>query len=166
MLFLFILMSPRIVAGPLRDQHPWRGALPGGEPGSLQGRPCPSHRQSSSQVGAQRAPCVSSALSFLVGSSHRRKSAACPKFDVVWLYRSPIPVGRRGVISSFKWFLPVFATRRGREGEGQHPVGMRGTARISKELRYLQFPVQIFYTMGLMMLDRITVRRFEEANVF
>jgi hypothetical protein len=33
---------------------------------------------------------------------HRRKSAACPKFDMVWLYGSPIPVGRRGVISSFK----------------------------------------------------------------
>jgi hypothetical protein len=30
------------------------------------------------------------------GSLHRRKSAACPKFDMVWLYRSPIPVGRRG----------------------------------------------------------------------
>jgi hypothetical protein len=25
--------------------------------------------------------------------------AAFPKFDMVWLYRSPIPVGRRGVIS-------------------------------------------------------------------
>jgi hypothetical protein len=32
-----------------------------------------------------------------------------------WLYRSPIPVGRRGVISSLKWFLPAFATCRGRE---------------------------------------------------
>jgi hypothetical protein len=32
------------------------------------------------------------------GSSQRRKSAACPKFDMVWLYRSPIPVGRRWVI--------------------------------------------------------------------
>ncbi len=41
------------------------------------------------------------------GSSHRRKSAACPKFDMVWLYRSPLPVGRRGVISPFKWFLPA-----------------------------------------------------------
>ncbi len=51
------------------------------------------------------------------GSSHQRKSALCPKFDIVWLYRSPIPVRRRGVISSFKWFLPAFATRRGR-GEG------------------------------------------------
>ncbi len=36
---------------------------------------------------------------------------------MVWLNLPPIAVGRRGVISSFKWFLPVFATRRGR-GEG------------------------------------------------
>ncbi len=37
------------------------------------------------------------------GSSHRRKSAAaCPKFDMVWQYRSPIPVGRREVISSIR----------------------------------------------------------------
>jgi hypothetical protein len=31
---------------------------------------------------------VSSALSFQAGSLHRRKSAACPKFDMVWLNRS------------------------------------------------------------------------------
>jgi hypothetical protein len=31
-----------------------------------------------------------------------------PKFDMVWLYRSPIPVEGRGVISSFKLFLPAF----------------------------------------------------------
>ncbi len=37
---------------------------------------------------------------------------------MVWLNRSPIPVGRRGVISSFKWFLPAFP----REGGGRHPV--------------------------------------------
>jgi hypothetical protein len=29
--------------------------------------------------------------------------------DSVWLYRSPIPVGRRGVLYLFKWFLPAFA---------------------------------------------------------
>ncbi len=46
-------------------------------------------------------PRVSSALSFIGGSTHRRKSAACPKFDLVWLNLSPIPVGRRRV-SSFK----------------------------------------------------------------
>jgi hypothetical protein len=42
------------------------------------------------------------------GSSHRRKSAACPKFDMVWQYRSPIPVGRRrGIISSSNdFYLP------------------------------------------------------------
>ncbi len=43
----------------------------------------------------QRVPWVRSALSFKGGSSHRRKSAACPKFDMVWLYRSPITVGSR-----------------------------------------------------------------------
>ncbi len=36
---------------------------------------------------------------------------------MIWLHRSPIPVGRKGVISSFKLFLPSFATRKGR-GEG------------------------------------------------
>jgi hypothetical protein len=29
------------------------------------------------------------------------KSAACLKFDMVWLYRSPISVGTSGVLSSF-----------------------------------------------------------------
>ncbi len=52
------------------------------------------------------------------GSSHRRKSAACSKFDMVWLYCLLIPVGRRGVISSFKLFLPTFDTRYGRGGVG------------------------------------------------
>jgi hypothetical protein len=37
----------------------------------------------------------------LKGSSHRRKSATCPTFVMVCLNRWPIPVGRRGVISSF-----------------------------------------------------------------
>jgi len=37
---------------------------------------------------------------------------------MVWLNLSPIPVGRRGVISSLKWFLPVFATHGGRGGIG------------------------------------------------
>ncbi len=32
---------------------------------------------------------------------------------MIWLYRSPIPVRRKRVISSFKWFLPAYATRRG-----------------------------------------------------
>jgi hypothetical protein len=60
---------------------------------------------------------------FYGGSSYRRKSAGCPKFDMVWLHRSPIPVRRRGVISSFKLFLLAFATRKGGgRGGGRHPV--------------------------------------------
>jgi hypothetical protein len=52
---------------------------------------------------SRAAPRVSSALSFIRGSSHRRKSAVCSKFDMVWLNLSPIPLGRRrGVISSFE----------------------------------------------------------------
>jgi hypothetical protein len=35
---------------------------------------------------------------------------------MVYPYCSPILVGRRGVISSFKLFLPDFATRKGRGG--------------------------------------------------
>ncbi len=60
------------------------------------------------------------------GSSHRRKSAACPKYDMVWLHRSPIPVGRKGVISSFKLFLTAFprVEERGMSG-GRHPVERR-----------------------------------------
>jgi hypothetical protein len=42
--------------------------------------------------------------------------------ELVWLNLSPIPVGRRGVISSLKWFLPFFATRRG--GGSRRPVGL------------------------------------------
>jgi hypothetical protein len=62
------------------------------------------------------------ALSFLGGVSHRNKSATCTKFDMVWLYRSPIPVGRRGVISSFKLFLTAFP--RVERGEGSAPCGL------------------------------------------
>jgi hypothetical protein len=43
-------------------------------------------------------PRVCSALSFIEGVH----IGACPKFDMVWLNLLPIPVGRRGVISSFK----------------------------------------------------------------
>jgi len=51
----------------------------------------------------------------------RRKSAACPKFDMIWLYLSPIPVGRRGAICAFKWFLPAFATsEEGGRGSAPH----------------------------------------------
>ncbi len=56
-------------------------------------------------------------------SSHRRKGAARPTIDMVWLYRSLTPVGRRGVFYLFKRFLP--ASRRLEEGgEESAPYGM------------------------------------------
>ena len=44
---------------------------------------------------------------------------------MVWLNLSPIPVGRRGIIYSFIWFLLVFATRRGGGGRSRRPVSQR-----------------------------------------
>jgi hypothetical protein len=43
---------------------------------------------------------------------------------MVRLYRSPISVGRRGVFTCSKLFLPAFVALRAREswGRGQHPV--------------------------------------------
>jgi hypothetical protein len=68
--------------------------------------------------------------SFRLGGSHWSRSAKC----MVWLYRSHIPVGRRGAISSFKCFLRVFATRRGRGG-GRHPVMH---AQLHTHITYMQ----------------------------
>jgi hypothetical protein len=48
---------------------------------------------------------VSLALSITGWSSHRHKSAAWHKPNMVWLYCSPIPAGRRGIFS----FIPAFA---------------------------------------------------------
>jgi hypothetical protein len=47
------------------------------------------------------------------GSLYRHKSAVWHKFDMVWLYLSPIAVERRVVFYSFKRFLPAFAVLRG-----------------------------------------------------
>jgi hypothetical protein len=43
------------------------------------------------------------------------EQACCPKFDMVWVwqYLSPISVGRKGIISSLKWFLPCLLSLRG-----------------------------------------------------
>ena len=64
---------------------------------------------------------VSLVLSF-IGGVHIGATALCPKFDMVLLYRSPIPVGRKGVISSFKLFLPAFP--RIERGRGSAPCGL------------------------------------------
>jgi len=56
------------------------------------------------------------------GCSHRRKSAACPTFDMVLQYRSPIPVGRRGHFLVQMIFTYTIATCRGRGGGDRHTV--------------------------------------------
>ncbi len=49
-------------------------------------------------------------------TSHERKSAACPKFDMAILLA--YPSGEEGGYFSFKLFLPADATWRGRGGVG------------------------------------------------
>ncbi len=49
---------------------------------------------------------------------------ALPDFDMVWLYLSPIPVGRRGVFSSIILFLPAITSCRGKGG-GVHTLWFR-----------------------------------------
>jgi hypothetical protein len=73
---------------------------------------------------------------------------------MVRLNLSPIPVGRRGVISSFKLFLPVFATRRGR-GEGVGALwgqpGFTYTSPLSFydwPKFYLYPPIAVQYPLG------------------
>jgi hypothetical protein len=56
----------------------------------------------------------------LKGEFTRRKGAVLNKFDMVWLYRSPIPVEGRRVFHWIKLF--ILATLRGRGG-GSAPCG-------------------------------------------
>ncbi len=57
---------------------------------------------------------------------------------MVWLYRSPIPVGRRGVFDSFKLFLPCRRGLRGRGGGGRHPA-MQRHKQLNVQLRVHYF---------------------------
>ncbi len=50
--------------------------------------------------------------SFFVDILEVNDENTCSKFDMVWLNLSPIPVGRRGIISSIKLFLPVWGLSR------------------------------------------------------
>ncbi len=59
--------------------------------------------------------------------------------DIVWLYRSPIPVWRRGIIYLFIYRLPSLRLKEG-EGGSQHPVentvqyGVLGTREYIEKL--------------------------------
>jgi hypothetical protein len=52
------------------------------------------------------------------GSAYRRKSAACLNFDMVWQYRSPIPVGVGGGVipCSNDFYLPLLRVHEGGGG--------------------------------------------------
>jgi hypothetical protein len=68
----------------------------------------------------------------LWGSSHRHKSAACPKFDMVWLYRSPNPSGEEGVnfLVRMIFYLSSLHIEEGGRGS-RRPVVICVTALIS-----------------------------------
>ncbi len=70
---------------------------------------------------------------------HRCISDAWHKFDMVWLYCSLIPVGRRGVFYSFKWFLPAFAALEECGWGGQHPVS---------PAQYIRVPFLSFFSVS------------------
>ncbi len=53
------------------------------------------------------------------GRSHWRNGDTSQITDMVWLYRSPIPVVRGGLLFSYEDYL---TSRRLKGGGGQHPV--------------------------------------------
>ncbi len=89
-------------------------------------------------------PWVSSALSFL-GGVHIGARALHVLYIWYGLAKSlAYPSGRRGVISSFKWVLPAFATCRGRGG-GSAPARLHmlawqvGTTTLCRSQLYPPF---------------------------
>ncbi len=74
------------------------------------------------------------------GSSHWRKSAACPKFDMVWLNLPPIPVGRRGVNDFYLSWLHI------EEGVESAPCGSsRGGGGGRQQIKFGPLRVYLFY---------------------
>jgi hypothetical protein len=81
--------------------------------------------------------------------------------ESVWLKYSPIPVGRRGVISSFKWFLPAFL----RVEEGGMVVGINSMdpwmdAKLNSEthLKHYFFRfLHIFEHVWLISLQQVLI---------
>ncbi len=76
-------------------------------------------------------PEFSSAL-YLQGEFTSRKSAARPKFDVVWLYRSPIPVGRGGGVNFLVQMISTCLGRGNGVGCGLNWVQSRHLSKIYK----------------------------------
>ncbi len=67
-----------------------------------------------------------------------RKGAASHIIDMVWLCRSPLPVGRKGVFYLFIRILPALAALRERGEERQYLCYLRGARR--KEFNCLRLP--------------------------
>jgi hypothetical protein len=66
---------------------------------------------------------------------HRRKSSSWYKVDKVCPYRSPLPVGRRGVFYSFKCFLYLPLLRLHKGGGGASALWVNGTALLYTDYR-------------------------------
>jgi len=78
---------------------------------------------------------------------------------MVWLYRSIIPVGRRGVFYSFKCFLTTFAVHR-RRGEELAPFGFGGFSCI----RWGVDTVENWTKLEKRIMKRTSVSIFKKKN--
>jgi hypothetical protein len=61
---------------------------------------------------------------------------ACPKFDLVWLNHSPIPLGRMGGNFLVQMISTCLPSRRGRRGGDRHSVGVTGTSHLPRFLHF------------------------------
>ncbi len=69
------------------------------------------------------------------GSSHWRKGAARHKIGKVWVYRSPIPVGRRWIFYLLIQMVSTCTRGAYGGGGGQHPGGRGGGEYRTLQLR-------------------------------
>ncbi len=81
-------------------------------------------------------------------SSHRRKGAASLISIMVWLYRKPIPLGRKGAFYLYIWFLPAFTASITRWGVSRHPVRPLSTSLFESLIwSYLVWDQHTFHTV-------------------
>jgi hypothetical protein len=67
------------------------------------------------------------------GSSHRRNIATGPTNDIIWLYRSPIPVGRtRSCLARGDFFSTCLCGGWGGGGEGRGEINNKSRVQILK----------------------------------